>query len=155
MKRFLLIACLFCFLYSCNTSGGDPKLALDKFLTAMQNSDFEAAKKYTTEDSQEMMGMLSKDGGRSGNVYADKKFTINSSSVSGDDATVSTTFNGSNNVSVNFHLKKEHGAWKVRFNLASMMDMAKDLLKNVQGIDIDKDINEAIDSIKIDEDSLP
>jgi hypothetical protein len=155
MKRCLLIACLFCFFYSCNTAGGDPKIALDKFLTAMQNSDFAEAKKYTTEDSQGMMNMLSKDGEKSSNVYKDKKFDITHVTIDGSNAKAAVKFDGNSSIQVSFILKQEHGQWKVRFNLSAMMDMAKDVLKDLQGIDIDKDVNDAIDSIKINEDSLP
>jgi len=145
-----------CFALACNTAGsGDPKVALDNFLTAMQKSDFEEAKKFTTEDSQGMMNMLTKDGEKSSNVYKDKKFEITHVGIEGSTAKAAVKFDGNSRVQVIFTLKKEDGAWKVRFNLSAMMDMAKDVLKDLQGIDIDKDVNDAIDSIKIDEDSLP
>jgi len=152
MKICLVLACLLCFACSCNGVSGDPKESLNNFLTAMQNNNYAEAKKYATDDSQGFINMIDKDGNEANNVYKDKKFEVTHVDINGDDAKATVQFKG--NTGLRFHLKKEHGAWKVQFNLAAMMDMAKDLLK-LDGTDIDKEVNKALDSIKINLDSLP
>jgi len=152
MKFLLLVACLLCFACACNNATGNPKDALGSFLAAMQDNNYEEAKKFATDDSQSFLNMLDKDGNQTNNVYKDKKYEITHVEATGDDAKATVQFKG--NTSVNFHLKNEHGAWKVQFNLSAMMDMVKDLIK-MKGVDIDKEVNQALDSIKINLDSLP
>jgi len=154
MKVLLFVACILCFVYSCNNNNDadGPKKALNSFLTAMENNNFEQAKRYATDESQQFLEMIDKDDDNGDNIYKDKKFDITTVETHGDDSKVGVRFKG--NTSVNFHLKKQDGRWKVDFNLNAMMDMVKDLMKN-EGIDINKDVNKALDSIKINLDSLP
>ncbi len=152
MKISLLFACLLFAAFSCNGISGSPKDSLSKFLTAMQNSNYEEAKKYATDDSQSFLDMLNKNGRPSDNVYNGKTFEIMNAETTGNDAKVEVRFSSS--TPVYFHLKSEHSEWKVKFNLNSLMEMVKDLIKK-EGIDIDKEVNKAIDSIKINVDSLP
>lgn len=119
---------------------------------AMENNNFEEAKKYATEDSQDFLGMIDKDDNNTGNAYKDKKFDITTVETHGDDANVGVRFKG--NTALNFHLKKQQGQWKVAFNLNAMLDMVKDLMKT-DGIDIQKEIDNAKDSIENLPDSLP
>lgn len=155
MKILLFAACLLCFVYSCNTNKNDtdgPKKAMSKFLTAMENNNFEEAKEYATEDSQDFLEMIDKDDNNTGNAYKDKKFDITTVETHGDDANVGVRFKG--NTALNFHLKKQQGQWKVAFNLNAMLDMVKDLMKK-EGTDIEKDVKKALDSITINLDSIP
>lgn len=155
MKILLFAACLLCFVYSCNTNKNDtdgPKKAMSKFLMAMENNNFEEAKKYATEDSQDFLEMIDKDDNNTGNAYKDKKFDITTVETHGDDANVGVRFKG--NTALNFHLKKQQGQWKVAFNLNAMLDMVKDLMKK-EGTDIEKDVKKALDSITINLDSIP
>jgi len=146
---------MLCFVYSCNTNNNDtdgPKEAMSNFLMAMENSNFEEAKKYATEDSQDFLEMIDKDDNNTGNAYKDKKFTITSAETNGDDAKVGVRFKG--NAALSFHLKKQQGQWKVAFNLNAMLDMVKELIKN-EGTDIEKDVKNALDSLTINSDSIP
>lgn len=152
MKLSLLVACLLFFACACNNATGNPKDALNSFLAAMQDNNYEEAKKFATDDSQSFLRMLDKDGNETSNVYKNKKYNITNVETNGDDSKVTVNFKGS--TALSFHLKNEHGAWKVQFNLSAMMDMVKDLIKT-KGVDIDQEVNKAIDSIKINTDSLP
>lgn len=154
MKILLFAACLFIFLNGCNTNNDTdgPKKAINNFLMAMENNDFEKAKEYATEDSQEFLEMINKNDDNTSNVYKDKKFDVTTVETHGDDAKVGVKFKG--NTALSFHLKKQQGQWKVAFNLNAMLDMVKDLMKK-EGTDIEGDVKKALDSIKINLDSMP
>lgn len=147
MKRTLLFACILCTLLGCNSYSGSPKEALSNFLNAMHNSNYAEAKKYATDESQGFIDMISLNGNESSNVYKDKTYDIGNINISGNDAKAEVNFPP--NTSIAFHLKNQHGAWKVNFNMGAILEMAKDVLKK-EGLDIQKDIDKAIDSIKID-----
>ncbi len=150
MKKLIAVICLLLIFTGCTTSNS-PKEALTKFLDAMHNSNFEEAKKYATSDSQSFLDMINKNNQESDNVYKDKDFTITTEEIKDGDAKVEVKFS---NLPVVFRLKKEYNQWKVEFNLDAMINMAKDVMKE-KGIDIQKDVDHAIDSIKINTDSLP
>jgi len=152
MKRLALSVCLLCVFFGCNTPASSPKEALSRFLTAMQHNNYAEAKKYATDESQSFLDMINKDDRHSANVYTNKTFNITNIDINGSDAKVQVNFSSS--TPVIFRLKNQHNAWKVNFNLGALMDMVKDIIKK-EGTDIDKDINKALDSIKINLDSLP
>jgi hypothetical protein len=130
-----------------------PKETLTKFLTAMEHEQFAEAKKYATADSQSFLDMISKSNNASADVYKDQDFTTTGKvSINGDEADVEVRGNGSSGI--DFHLKKESGAWKVDFNLNALFNMVKGVLKKT-GTDVQKEVDQAIDSIKIGLDSLP
>lgn len=152
MQKLVVIAGLICVLCSCNGLKSSPKEALSNFLTAMEKNDFAEAKKYATDDSQQFLDMIGKDGKVSNNAYNGKSFEVVNVETNGDEAKAEVKTSSS--TPLYFHLKNERGAWKVKFNLSALMDMVKDVIKQ-GGVDIEKEVNKAIDSIKINIDSLP
>ena len=152
MKRLFLFACLLYTIPGCNTFSGSPKESLNKFITAMTKSDYEEAKKYATDDSQSFLNMIENSGKGAQNIYSDKTFDITNVEINGSEAKVEVKFSSS--TPAYFRLTNEHGAWKVHFNLSALMDMVKDIIKK-EGSDVDKDLNHALDSIKVNIDSLP
>jgi len=155
MKTLSAIVCLPFVLFAC--SGGSymsPKETLTKFLTALQHGDFAEAKKYATANSQSFLDMAGKSDNGAADVYKNQDFTITDNvSINGDEAAVEVKDN-SGGQGVNFRLQKQSGAWKVEFNLTTLFDMAKDALKKT-GVDVKKEVQGAIDSLKTDLDSLP
>lgn len=152
MKRLVLSIYLLYTFSGCSSLTGSPKDALSKFLTAMQNNNYAEAKKYATDESQSFLDMISEKGDKTTNVYSNKTFTIKNVEVNGSDAKAEVNFSSSS--PIYFRLKNQRGGWKVNFNLGALMDMVKDLLKK-EGSEVDKDVNRALDSIKINPDSLP
>ncbi len=153
MKLLFAVVCLLCIISACNVvSSASPKETLTKFLTAMEHGDFKEAKKYATSDSQSFLDMAAKSTNGAADLYKDQDFNVTDKvNVNGDEATVEVK-NNSAGQGAKFRLQKEGGAWKVEFNLSALLNMAKDALKDV-GTDVQKEVNEAIDSIKIDLDS--
>jgi hypothetical protein len=151
MKVLLFVACLACAFFSCDNISGSPKQSLTNFLTALDNSNFTEAKKYATSDSQGLLDLVSK-GSYSGNVYNGKTFTINTIEVNGDEAKAEVIY--SPGTTQSFKMRREHDEWKVEYSFSALIDMAKDVIKK-EGIDIDKEVKKAVDSIKINLDSLP
>jgi hypothetical protein len=139
MKKLLAILLAFSTLYisSCNSSGGgDPKAVLTSFFDAMAKKDIAAARKLATTDSKSMfdlmeMGMKMKD-----NTMEDKadeqfdktKMEMGEAKIDGDRATVNVK-EKKNGESVNFVLKKEGGQWKVAMDMATMMSMGAEKMK--------------------------
>ncbi len=152
MKRSVLFVCILCAFLGCNNITGSPKDSLSKFLTAMQKNDYVEAKKYATDESQSFLDMINKQGENSANVYSNKTFTVTNVDINGSEAKAQVMFSSS--TPVYFRLKNQHNEWKVNFNLSALMDMVKDIIKK-EGNEVEKDVNEALDSIKINMDSLP
>jgi hypothetical protein len=85
------------------------------------------------------------------NVYKDQGVTVTDKvNIHGNDADVEVSSNSGKGV--NFHLEKEGNAWKVDFNMNALLNMVKDAIKET-GVDIQKEVNDAVDSIKINLDS--
>jgi hypothetical protein len=120
----------------------------------MERGDFTEAKKYATSDSQSFLDMAQKSNNAAATLYKDQDFLITDKTViTGDEATVEVKNNtDGRSQGAKFRLHKEGGTWKVEFNLAALFNMAKDALKDV-GTDVQKEVNEALDSIKIDLDT--
>jgi hypothetical protein len=151
MQKLVTIAGLMLVMFSCNSFKGSPKESLSKFLAAMENNDFDEAKKYATDESQQFLGML-ENHDETQNIYSNKKFDITNVEINGNDAKAEVkAWSGA---TVSFALKYQHDGWKVAFNMSSILDMVKDAIKK-EGVDIDKEVNKAIDSVKINLDSLP
>jgi Domain of unknown function (DUF4878) len=138
MKKLLVALFAFSALYitSCKSGGSDPKTVLTSFFDAMGKKDIAAARKLATADSKGMfdlmeMGMKMKD-----NTMEDKtdeqfdktKMEIGEAKIDGDRATVNVKEKKSGE-SINFVLKKEGGDWKVAMDMATMMTMGAEKMK--------------------------
>lgn len=145
---FLLLFALSISLLSCNsTSSDNPKTVLSNFFEAVTKKDFVTAKKYVTKDSQGILGMIemsmqaAPDSAES--MFSKQKIQLDDAVINGDKATVKVTEkeNGESNL---FVLKKEDAQWKVAFDKTTLMDMAKQKMKE-KGLDKPK--KEMMDSI--------
>jgi Domain of unknown function (DUF4878) len=138
MKKLLVVFFAFSTLYlsSCNSGGGDPKAVLTSFFDAMAKKDIAAARKLATADSKAMfdlieMGMKMKDNtveDKTNEQFDKSKVEMGEAKIDGDKATVNVkeTKNGE---SINFVLKKEAGSWKVAMDMATMMSMGTEKMK--------------------------
>lgn len=131
----MLVATLFT---ACSGGGSaSPEEAAVNFLNALQNADFEKAKKYATDSSAELLDMAASMATLAEGEIEDaepKSFTIDEVAEDGDKAVVSYTVDGEGSQKLN--LKKEGGNWKVAFDKESMMgDMDMDL--DLDDIDLD------------------
>ena len=166
MKKVLLflIFCGFVFV-GCNSTGNDPKATLNAFFDAMAKQDIEAAKKLTTAESKGMIEMMEKGMQMAKQTnqtekYDKQRMEIGEALVEGDKATIPIKDKISGESS-KFILKKEGGIWKVAFDMASIMEMANDKMKE-KGLNEDslskmmqemKDMN--IDSLRKSFDESP
>lgn len=138
MKKLVVALFAFCAIgmSSCNTSGGgDPKAVLTAFFDAMAKKDIAAARKLATAESKSMfdlmeMGMKMQDtlDDKIKEQYDKKNMAIGEPKIEGDKATVNVKETKSGE-SVNFILKKEAGNWKVALDMATMMGMGVDKIK--------------------------
>ncbi len=139
MKKLLVAILALSTLYisSCKSGGsGDPKTVLTSFFSAMAKKDIAGARKLATADSKGMfdlmeMGMKMKD-----NTIEDKtddqfditKIEMGEAKIDGDKATVNVKEKKSGEA-VDFVLKKEGGEWKVAMDMATMMNMGAQKMK--------------------------
>ena len=145
----LLVATSFSFM-SCNSiSFSDPKAVLSNFFDAVAKKDFVTAKKYVTKDSEGVLGMVEMSmqaaPDSSVSMFSKQKVELGDAVIDGDRATVKVT-EKENGESNSFVLKKEDGKWKVAFDKTTLMDMAKQKMKE-KG-QFDKPTQEMMDSIK-------
>ena len=146
MKKLLVafsVAGLMVLTGSCNSSsnsGGNPKATLLAFFDAMSKKDMETVRKLTTSESKGMIDMMqmgmsmANDNSTLAN-YDKVNMEIGDAVINGDDATVIAKEKTSGE-SVTFSLKKQEGTWKVAFDMASMMQMATDKMKE-KGVSAD------------------
>ena len=146
----------------CNSAGDSgnsgPREVLTKFLQALGKKDIEEAKKYVTKDSEPFMNMIqtgmSMAGDISNQVYQNEDPVYGDPMIEGDRATVQVSSKNSEEKR-NFILKKENGDWKVSFDIATVMQMGRDKMKNngLEGSPEDmmgskEDIENAMNSFK-------
>ena len=158
MKKLLVVLFAFSALYlsSCKSGAGDPKAVLTSFFDAMGKKDIAAARKLATADSKGMfdlmeMGMKMKD-----NTMEDKtdeqfdktKMEMGDAKIEGDKATVNVKEKKSGEA-VDFVLKKEGGEWKVAMDMATMMSMGAEKMKE-KGMNDEQmgDMNEKMEKFK-------
>lgn len=159
MKRLLFAALALTLIYntSCNNAGGgDPKTVLTSFFDAMSKKDIAAARKLATADSKSMFDMMEMGMKMAENVADDKtkeqfdkgKMEFGEPKIEGDKATVAVKEIKSGE-SVNFVLKKEGGSWKVAMDMATVMNMGMEKMKEkgMDGADM-KDMNAEMEKIK-------
>ena len=154
----LVIAAFVVVLSGCQSGdSGNPKEVLSQFFNALSKKDVTEAKKYATKDSDGMLSMMEMGMNMSNmqNEHSDKMLEMmqnvemGNEVINGDKATV-TVKDKKSGESANFLLKKEDGKWKVAFDMATLMDMANQKMKE-QGIgnmdSIKERMNEGMDSM--------
>jgi hypothetical protein len=139
MKKLLVVLFAFSALYmsSCKSGSNDPKAVLTAFFDAMAKKDIAGARKLATADSKAMfdlmeMGMKMKDNtveDKTSDQFDKAKVEIGEAKIDGDKATVSVK-EIKNGESINFVLKKESGNWKVAMDMATMMSMGAEKMKD-------------------------
>ncbi|MEP7165938.1 MAG: hypothetical protein ABI741_14645 [Ferruginibacter sp.] len=160
MKKILLAIVMLSTVsfFGCNSGGGDPKVVLGQFFTALSKSDIEGARKLATKDSKSMIDMMEmgmkmgKDKSESEKFKPDN-MEIGEAKIDGDKAVVPVK-EKTTGETLNYNLKKEDGGWKVAFDKASVMSMGMEKM-NEKGINPADSINAAMDKLKdINMDSL-
>jgi hypothetical protein len=158
MKKLLVVLFAFSALYisSCKSGGGDPKAVLTGFFDAMAKKDIPAARKLATADSKGMfdlmeMGMKMKDNtteDKTSEQFDKTKIEMGEAKIEGDRATVNVKEKKSGEA-VDFVLKKEGGEWKVAMDMATMMSMGAEKMKE-KGMNDEQmgDLNEKMDKFK-------
>lgn len=165
MKKLLLMAFAFSALYisSCNSGGGDPKAVLSSFFDAMAKKDIATARKLATADSKSMFDLMEAGMKMMDNTADDKtkeqydkgKMEFGEAKIDGDKATVNVKEKKTGEA-IDFVLVKEGGEWKVAMDMATMMNMGAEKMKN-EGISEEEmgNMKEEMEKFKnMDPDSL-
>jgi hypothetical protein len=118
-------------------SNASPKEVLVAFFEKLAKKDIDGATKLATKDSKATMDMMKK-GLEMAEKMKDqvkdskedpteefKNMEVGEAKITGDNATVSVK-NKKKEEEVEFPLKKEDGAWKVDFSMATLMKMGMD-----------------------------
>lgn len=142
---FVLLAMVSC------KSGGDPKETVQHFFTALKDKKFDEAKKYATKESQSLLDMISSlaqkmPDSTSADKAKEEKFDVTNVKINGDAATADVVPNDKS-AALTVNLKKEEGQWKVAFDKSSLMKMSLDQAQK-QGVDVQKEVTGAFDSLK-------
>ncbi|MFN8143085.1 MAG: DUF4878 domain-containing protein [Bacteroidia bacterium] len=123
----VLAISVFILFFSCG-KGDSPRAVADSFLKAFHEQDFEAAKKYGTEDTRKLMETMAgfskmvQDSGQTAEV----KYEIISEKIEGDNAVVMYKEEGKEG-EIPLNLMRVDGKWKV--------NMTKESLNGAEGSD--------------------
>ena len=138
MKKLLVVLFAFSALYisSCKSGGSDPITVLTDFFDAMAKKDIAAARKLATADSKGMFDLMEMGMKMEKNQMENKtdeqfdktKMEMSEAKIEGDKATVNVKEKKTGE-SINFILKKEAGDWKVAMDMATMMTMGAEKMK--------------------------
>lgn len=147
---------------SCNNaaSSSDPKAVLLEFFKRLEKKDIDGASKLTSKASESTMSMMKKGLEMSEKMGEKEKkddeivgsiddLEIGEAKIDGDNATVPFK-NKKENVSFDFPLVKEGGAWKVDFSMATLMKMGKNGMNGADtndGTDYDMDGQKSLDTL--------
>ena len=137
-KSFLLTISMLAIILSGCQSGdsGNPKEVLTHFFNALSKKDVTEAKKYATKDSDGMLSMMEM-GMNASNMQDEhsqkmlemmQNVEMGNPVIDGDKATVTVT-DKKTSENTDFVLKKEDGKWKVAFDMATLMNMANQKMK--------------------------
>ena len=156
MITFLLVLACVANVGCKNQATGDPKQTLTSFFEAMEKKDMAAARILATADSKDVLDMWEKqmtvDLSESGK-YDKNKVEIGEAKIDGNNATVAVKEKTSGE-SVNFPMQKEDGAWKVSFNMGSLMRMGVEKMQE-KGINLSDSLGNVMEQLKgINLDSL-
>ncbi|GIM61716.1 DUF4878 domain-containing protein [Capnocytophaga canis] len=141
MRKVFFIATLFVAFLVTSCSNNSPKSVAEKFLTSMENSDFEEAKKYADDSMQQMLGMLSGMGKELPKGNEKKKVTITKVEEDGDNAKAFYKVEGEEEEK-SIDLKKVDGKWKVTFNKENSN---KENMPNMDDVDLGESSLEEVD----------
>ncbi len=139
-------------LFSCATdTGNNPKATLQAFFEALAKKDVITARKLATTNSKTMldmveMGLKMNQSAAISNEFEQMKMQYGEADIVGDQATVAVKVNASESPT-HFILKKENGAWKVAFDLATMMQMGTNEKHALNPNALDS-MNEQIEGLK-------
>lgn len=156
MKKVILgtFTGLFVLMISCKSGGGDPKIVLADFFTALAKKDMAKARSLATEESKtmlDMMDMAMKTDTKETEKFNPGNMQFGEAVIDGDKATVPAK-EVSSGETTNYTLKKEGGSWKVAFDKNSLMNIGMEKMKK-EGI-TDSAAN-VLDQLKhLDTDSL-
>ena len=166
MKKFFILAItLFVIILpGCQSGdGGNPTEVLTNFFNAVSKKDFNAAKKYATQDSDGMLSMIEMN--MSGNMQDDhvaKMFEmlqnaqIGTPVIKGDGAIIKVTDKKSGEAT-DFLLKKERGDWKVAFDMTTLSEMGRQKMEehgmDMKNMNLDS-LNAAMPDLKKKMDSM-
>ena len=142
-------------------SNASPKEVLVAFFEKLSKKDIEGATKLATKDSKATMDMMKKGldmAEKMKDQIKDKEdpteefknMEVGEAKITGDNATVSVK-NKKKDEEVEFPLKKEDGAWKVDFSMATLMKMGMDQKKKRGEMDGEENMPgmEGVDSASI------
>jgi len=144
-------------------SNASPKEVLVAFFEKLSKKDIEGATKLATKDSKATMDMMKKGldmAEKMKDQIKDKEdpteefknMEVGEAKINGDNATVAVR-NKKKEEEVEFPLKKEDGAWKVDFSMATLMKMGMDQKNKHNAMDGEDTMRgmEGVDSASIQE----
>jgi len=144
-------------------SNASPKEVLVAFFEKLSKKDIEGATKLATKDSKATMDMMKKGldmAEKMKDQIKDKEdpteefknMEVGEAKINGDNATVAVK-NKKKEEEVEFPLKKEDGAWKVDFSMATLMKMGMDQKNKHNAMDGEDSMKgmEGVDSASIQE----
>jgi hypothetical protein len=142
-------------------SNASPKEVLVAFFEKLAKKDIDGATKLATKDSKATMDMMKKGldmAEKMKDQIKDKEdpteefknMEVGEAKINGDNATVSVK-NKKKEDEVEFPLKKEDGAWKVDFSMATLMKMGMDQKNKRSGMNGDDNMNGmgGVDSVSV------
>ncbi len=137
--RFLLPAVMALLLAACGGAADTPTQVAEKYLTALNKMDFDAAKKLGTEKTGQMLDMLSPMMKMMGDAAKqDASFKITGEKIEGEKATVTYRSEGKD-ADESLTMVKKDGKW--------LVDMAKeDNMGDMQMDDMMNDLDAGLDS---------
>lgn len=153
---FVLMA-LTLFAVACGGGKASPSDVAEKFLNALNDLNFEEAKKYATDESASMLDMMAglmNMGGEDMEKPEPKAINITGEEVDGDNATVTYTTKDDegNDVEESIDLTKVEGEWKVKFDKSSMgggdMDLSMDDMVEEEPAQEEADMMEEMEDVQ-------
>lgn len=147
MQSLFLFAGAAMLIVSCNNKGAssDPKAVLVEFMKRLSEKDIDGAAKLATKDSKAALDMMKKAIDMGEKMKDDSKeeedptaefkdVEIGEAKITGETALVPFK-SKKEKESIDFPLKKEDGAWKVDFSMATLMKMGKDKASQEGGME--------------------
>lgn len=147
MQSLFLFAGAAMLIVSCNNKGAssDPKAVLVEFMKRLSEKDIDGAAKLATKDSKAALDMMKKAIDMGEKMKGDSKeeedptaefkdVEIGEAKITGETALVPFK-SKKEKESIDFPLKKEDGAWKVDFSMATLMKMGKDKARQDGGME--------------------
>ncbi len=135
----------------CKSGGGDPKTVLMSFFDALAKKDFDAVKKYTTKDSEGMLGMVQMGMQNIPDtsqvmMYKRDNIEVGDAAITGDKAIIPVK-DKKTGETIDFTLKKESGDWKVAFDKSTLMEIAQKKMKEHGLNGMHHKMNDSLNSI--------